>query len=335
MGAIQAKGCFAPMLLRLATFNLESLDDDGTPPFDERIAVLRPQLERLAADILCFQEVNAQRDSKGMPRRLRALERLLTGTRYGQGYTLVTGADHMADRHNLVLASRWPVTASRLLRHDLVPPPTLRLVTAIPPQANEESVTWDRPVLHAEVELPGGHHLHVFNLHLRAPLAAPVPGQKKAALCWSSVGGWAEGFYIAAIKRAGQALETRLAVERVFDADPQALIVVAGDYNAEDPQTPVRIIRGDLGDTGNGGLAIRALVPLERSLPEERRFSVLHGGQPALLDHLLVSRSLLGWFRSAEIHNEALGDELVALAAIAHSPESYHAPIVASFAMPE
>ncbi|HYG85991.1 MAG TPA: endonuclease/exonuclease/phosphatase family protein [Azospirillum sp.] len=323
------------MLLRLATFNLESLDDDGsTPPFKERAAVLRPQLERLAADVLCLQEVNAQRETKGAPRRLRALTRLLAGTRY-EGYTLATGTDHLADRHNLVLASRWPVTAARLLRHELVPPPAVRLVTASPPKAGEEPVTWDRPVLYAEVGLPGGHRLHVFDLHLRAPLAAPVPGQKRAALSWSSVGGWAEGFFIAAVKRAGQALETRLAVERLFDADPQALIAVAGDYNAEDKQTPVRIIRGDLGDTGNGRLAARALVPLERSLPEERRFSVLHGGQPAMLDHLLVSRSLLGWFRTAEIHNEALGDELVAQAAVAHSPESYHAPIVATFEMPD
>jgi len=322
------------MQLRIATFNLESLDDEGTPPFAERVAVLRPQLERLAADILCLQEVNAQRESKGEPRRLRALSRLLEGTRY-EGYHLATGSEHLADRHNLVVASRWPVAAARRLRHDLVPPPVLQMVTAAPPREEAEPVTWDRPVLHAEVELPGGRRLHVFDLHLRAPLAAPVPGQKRAALSWSSVGGWAEGFFIAAIKRAGQAFETRLAVERLFDADDQALIVVAGDYNAEDRQTPVRIIRGDLGDTGNGHLAARALVPLERSLPEERRFSVLHGGQAVMLDHLLVSRALLGWFRSAEIHNEALGDELVAQAAVAHSPESYHAPVVALFELPD
>lgn len=322
--------------LRIATFNLESLDDTGEPPFEERVAVLRPQLERLNADILCLQEVNAQREAKGDPRTLRALDRLLEGTTYAGFHRTAGESGHkLAERHNLVLLSRWPIAAAKLYRHDLVPAPQVRFVTADPAPESAEHVTWDRPVLHAEIELPGDRRLHIFDLHLRAPIAAPVPGQKKNASTWKSVGGWAEGFYLASIKRAGQALETRLAVDRVFDADPQALIVVAGDLNAEMEQTPVRIIRADLDETGNGHLAGRSLVPLERSVPEERRFSVLHGGEAVMLDHLLVSRGLLGWFRTAEIHNEALGDELIAHATVAHSPESYHAPVVASFEMPE
>lgn len=320
---------------RIATFNLESLDDTADPPFDERIAVLRPQLERLKADVLCLQEVNAQRIVKGEPRTLRALDRLLDGTPYAGFHRTAGEESHkLSDRHNLVVLSRWPIASARLFRHELVAAPQVRLSTAEPLPDRAEPVTWDRPILHAEVTLPGGRSLHVFDLHLRAPLAAPVPGQKKNASTWKSVGGWAEGFYLASIKRAGQALETRLAVERVFDADPQALIVVAGDCNAGMEQTPVRIIRADLDETGNGHLAGRSLVPLERSLPEERRYSVLHGGEGEMLDHLLVSRALLGWFRSAEIHNEALGDELIAHATVAHSPESYHAPVVATFEMP-
>ncbi|WP_431858623.1 endonuclease/exonuclease/phosphatase family protein [Azospirillum sp.] len=316
------------MLLRIATFNLESLDDEDAPHFAQRIGVLRQRLDRLNADILCLQEVNAQRSTKNAPRTLRALRALLEGTGYA-GFHLATGTDHLADRHNLVVASRWPVAESRLLKHDLVPPPAVRMVTANPPAAGEEPVCWDRPVLHARIALPGGRDLHVFDLHLRAPLAAPVPGQKKAALSWSSVGGWAEGFFLAAIKRAGQALETRLAVERVFDADPQALLVVAGDYNAEDRQTPVRIISGDLGDTGNAPLAARALVPLELAVPEEKRFTVLYEGQASMLDHLLVSRALLGWFRAVEVHNEQLGgDPETAL-------DSDHAPVVAAFETPD
>ena len=320
---------------RIATFNLESLDDTAEPPFDERIAVLRPQLERLNADILCLQEVNAQRNAKGEPRTFRALDRLLEGTPYDGFHRTAGDPGHkLSDRHNLVLLSRWPIVEARLHRHDLVPAPQLRLVTADPAAASSDPVTWDRPVLHAKIALPGGQRLHVFDLHLRAPIAAPVPGQKKNASTWKTVSGWAEGFYLAAIKRAGQALETRLAVDRLFDADPQALVVVAGDLNAEMEQTPVRIIRADLDETGNGHLAGRALVPLERSVPEERRFSVLHGGEAVMLDHLLVSRALLGWFRTAEIHNEALGDELIAHASVSHSPESYHAPVVATFEMP-
>lgn len=315
-----------PMRLRIATFNLESLEDEDLPLFEQRAAVLRPRLDRLDADILCLQEVNGQRSAKGEPRGPRALKSLLEGTRYA-GFHLATGSDHLADRHNLVIASHWPVTASRLFKHDLVPPPAVRMVTATPAPPEAEPVGWDRPVLHAEIALPGGRTLHILDLHLRAPLAAPVPGQKQAALSWSSVGGWAEGFFLAAIKRAGQALETRLAVDRLFDANPQALVVVAGDYNAEDRQTPVRIIRGDLGDTGNEELAGRALVPLELTVPEEKRYTVLYEGEAAMLDHLLVSKGLLGWFRAVEVHNEQLGEE--------EPLDSDHAPVVAAFEIPD
>src|SRR4051794_4624510 len=64
------------MRLRIASFNLENLDAGGLA---ERLPVLRPQLRRLDADVLCLQEVDGQREGRG-PRRLLALDRLLEGT---------------------------------------------------------------------------------------------------------------------------------------------------------------------------------------------------------------------------------------------------------------
>ena len=72
-------------------------------------------------------------------------------------------------------------------------------------------------------------------------------------------------------------------------------------------------------------------MPLERAVPESRRFTVLHAGQRLMLDHVLVSRSLMGAFRGIEIHNEALEDEVVGYALAEGSPESFHAPVVAEF----
>ena len=68
--------------LRIATFNLENLDRDRSgdgPSLQDRIAVLRPQLARLKADILCLQEVNAQRPKGEKSWHLLALEDLLAG----------------------------------------------------------------------------------------------------------------------------------------------------------------------------------------------------------------------------------------------------------------
>ncbi|MGE5514908.1 MAG: endonuclease/exonuclease/phosphatase family protein [Bacteroidota bacterium] len=323
--------------LRIATFNMESLDDHvAEGDFADRVAVLKPQLQRLRADVVCLQEVNAHGPTKKGPRQLAALDRVVAGTEMEHFHRVVSlnrGGLRPSDRHNLVILSRFPVLSHHQLWHDLVEAPRYRAATVQPHAAQAEPVEWDRPLLHARLALPGNRVLHVVNLHLRAPRAAWLPGQKGHGR-WNSVAGWAEGFFLAAMKQAGQALEARLLVESVLDAEPEALIAVCGDFNADDREAPVRTIRGDEEDTGNGHLAPRVLVPVERTLAESQRHSVIHHGRKVMLDHILVSRPLLGWYLGAEIHNEALGDELVSPATVWGSPESYHAPLVAEFALP-
>jgi exonuclease III len=53
------------MPLRVATFNLENLDDgpDGEPTLSDRIRIMQPQLERVRADVLCLQEVHSHEAS--------------------------------------------------------------------------------------------------------------------------------------------------------------------------------------------------------------------------------------------------------------------------------
>lgn len=330
------------MRLRLATFNLENLGDrPGGPSLAERIAVLHPQLARLDADVFCLQEVQGDRPPGGGPRGLPALDALLEGTVYA-GFARAcstspdptTGEPRIADVHNLVTLTRLPIRASRSIRHELVPPLVYTARSARPgPQPL--ACRFDRPILHSELGLPGGRLLHVLNLHLKAPLAAFVPGQKQGPFAWKSVAGWAEGYFVAAIERAGQALEARLHLERLFDAEPEALVAVAGDLNAEDHETALRLLCAETADTGNGELAPRSLVPLARMLPEDRRYSVIHHGRRLMLDHVLVSRTLLGHARELEVHAETLDDELAPSERVEHATESYHAPLVATFELPE
>ncbi len=325
------------MHLRVASFNLESLDDRPglDPPLDARIRVLRPQLLRLRADVLCLQEVHAQKRGGG-PRRLAALDRLLEGTPYARFARAAAGSGkegELADVHNLIILSRLPITTARGLRHDFVPPLVWRYLTARPSRGRSEQLHFERPLLYAVLELPRGQRLHVLTLHLRAPLAAPVPGRKKAPFVWDGTDGWAEGFLLAALKRSAQALEARLLVDRILDEDPQALVIVAGDLNAELSEVPTRILLAEPGDTGNGALAWRALVPLERGLAADRRYSVVHHGRRVMFDHMLVSRNLLAALCSFEVHSETLEDEVEAEFAVTSATESHHAPLVATFAL--
>jgi exonuclease III len=50
-------------MMRIATFNLESLDlgPKARVPLEARAEILRPALARLNADVICLQEINGQR----------------------------------------------------------------------------------------------------------------------------------------------------------------------------------------------------------------------------------------------------------------------------------
>jgi len=321
--------------MRIATFNLESLDlpPKADVPLEERAGLLRPQLERLEADILCLQEVNGQHRKGAAFRTLDALDTLLEGTRYAsyqRASTTGPGGQGVADVHNLVTLSRWPIEDSREIRHSIAPPLSYRTLTSLPPAERATTIGFERPILLCDVRAHG-LSLTVLNVHFRAPLATPIPGQKEAPFVWKTISGWAEGYFLSAWKRSAQALEARMTVDSLLDADSAKAIVVAGDFNAEDHETPLKILVGAEEDTGNGRLAARSLVVLDRSLAADRRYSTLHHGRPQMLDHVLVSRSLLARFRAIEVHNETLNDELVGFGKTRHAGESYHAPLVAEF----
>jgi len=320
--------------MRLATFNIESLDlpTRSEPPFEARAAALRPALERLAADILCLQEVNGQHVPGAPERRLVALDLLLEGTRYAAYHRAATsGADGrgVASVHNLVTLSRFPILERREVRHAYMAPVEYRYVTGSAKGGAPQPVAFDRPLLLTEIELPGAKSLDVINAHLRARRASAIPGEKVDSATWRTTGGWAEGYFISALKRTAQALELRLLIDERLASAPGRLIAVAGDFNAEDHETPLRLAVAGEDDTGNSRLASSALIVLDRALPPDRRWSVLHAGRREMLDHVLASQALYGRLRGIEVHNEGLADEV--LAAGGGVAASYHAPLVAEF----
>lgn len=324
--------------LRIATFNLENLDDkpEGKPSLAGRIAVMRPQLLRLRADVLCLQEVNGQ-EEKNQPRRLLALKALLAGTPYA-GFHMAhtrTSRDEAYDERNLVVLSRFPILSSRQIHNDRVSTLEYKRLTAKPAETQAKEVGWERPLFHAVLDLGGGRSLHVINAHLKSKLPSPIPGQYEG-YSWKSVAGWAEGYFLSSIKRVGQALEARVLVDELFDTHgTEALIAVCGDFNADLEDVTLAALRGRVEDTGNADLGPRVLLPCELSIPESSRYSLLHLGQGVMLDHILVSRPMIRYYRETEVHNEILPDESGAFRTDTQFPESDHAPVVACFELPD
>lgn len=323
------------MKIRIATFNLENLDDvpGKSPTLDERIRVLKPQLNRLKADIICFQEIHGQ-ETPNQPRDILALKKLLSQTPYS-AYAVSctkTSSNEVYNERNLVTASRFPVLSSAQYNNTIVKAPSYKTVTALPIEKNEvKDVKWERPIFHLKLDLGNGKQLHVINLHLKSRRPKDIDGQKVNNYTWRSGAGWAEGSFLSAMKRVGQALETRILLDQIFDAEPEALIVVCGDFNAHPDEVPVEAIRGSVENTDNPDLYFRELIPCEHTIPETSRYTYIHKGQKRMLDHMLISRGMMTHYSHSEIHNETLHDESISFATDKKFPESDHAPFIAEF----
>ena len=328
--------------MRIATFNLENFDDEAgqEPSLNTRIDIMRPQLQRIAADVLCLQEVHSQDSPQG--RTLAALDTLLTGTRY-EDYqrltTTTTGGDLYQER-NLVTVSRFPLVEHprTIIRDSSGPRPAYRVATADPPDQTADPLEWERPILYAQADLGGGRTLHVLNLHLKSKIATTITGQKKDNFTWKTPSAWAEGSFISSMKRVGQALQVRLEIDRLFDqagqtGDPTPLIAICGDFNAKSDEVPLQAICGQVEDTGNPAHGPRVMVACENQVAESARYSLFHLGQGEMIDHVLASRALLATLDHTEIHNEYLPDESGAFRTDVKFPESDHAPVVAQFTL--
>ena len=315
--------------MRIATFNVENLDLEPTAcvPINQRIELLKPQLLRLDCDILCLQEINGQKISGHRERKLLALDKLVEDTPYEAFNRIVSNkqSQGISDVHNLVVLSKYSISHSQSIFHRFVPPQIVEF------SQTNQIIEWDRPILFSKIALEDGSNLNLFNVHLRAPLASPIPEQKISPFVWKSVTGWAKGFYISELKRLGQILELRLAIEELLEMNSHERIVICGDFNASDFESILKIVIAAEEDTGNGELADRNLVLLDRGIPEDLRYTTLHHGRPQMVDHILVNRPMLSFFKSIEVHNETLSDELVSFSKLDNPPDSYHAPLVAEF----
>lgn len=319
--------------LTIATFNMENLDKNNSPAvknlWPKRIKVMRPMLERMNADVLLLQEVHS----------LTALDELLDVLPYKNYHkvcTLKKDSTEPYKKRNLVIMSRWEIQEHTQYHHFFTKGPMWRKITAEPADEEADEVSWERPILHAKIALGDNKILHVVNLHLKSMSPTSIKGQNPTWYIWASHSGWAEGFFLSAIKRVGQALETRVLIDDIFKKNGgDALIVVGGDFNAEIGSVPFKAIVGSVQDTQNPNIRDYVMVPCEYNVPPEQRYTLFHHGKGNMLDHLIVSQALYPHWVETSVFNEVLPDESLRYADDKKFPESDHAPVIAHFQVPE
>ncbi|MHA7776122.1 endonuclease/exonuclease/phosphatase family protein [Roseibium sp. M-1] len=301
--------------MKIATFNMESFGDDkhDRDALSPRLHALRPRILELEADILCLQEVNAQKVKGETARQFRALDLLLEGTPYRDFHRATSerpSGKGPGDRHNLVILSRYPIRSFDSLYQSHAHPPLWQPAFASPGFDEPQTILFDRPVLQTEIDIGREKPLHLFGVHLRAPIAAMIRGCKRSDRTWKTVSAWAEGYQLSVLKQTAQALELRLAVEALFDEDEEALIVLAGDFNATGETGTLRLLRADPDDTGSPHLAARRLYQLDAALPAEERTTVIHKGRGQALDHILASAAMTHRTTGFKVFNASLPDEV-------------------------
>lgn len=316
--------------LTIATFNTDNLDDSNSALWARRREALRPLLVRAHAQILMLEEIN----------KISALTDLLKGTEY-EGYNQVytkTEDGKPYDDRNLVIISKWPIEETKQLRNKLVDPPKWQKIMEKPPSTEAKKVFWERPILYAKIRLGQSRILHVLVVHLKSMIPTNIEGQTKGGQhkTWLSHAAWSEGYFLSDVKRLGQALEARILIDGIFEAEGKdALIVMGGDFNAEAESTPFKAVVGSVEDTDNPDLRPTVLIPCEFNVPPDQRFSLLHYGKGSMLDHVVVSQAFYPHWTDTSIFNELLPDKSRAYATAAKFPESDHAPVVACFRVPD
>lgn len=274
--------------VRIATWNLENLfapnagvgAPTGQEAYQGKIVALADTVRALAPDVLAVQEV-------GSPAALDDLTAAIGGT----WHTEVATPDRRGIRCGII---------ARLLLHDV------EQVTAFPDglgpvQVDDTGATitgLGRPALAATVSAQG-NQVHVVSVHLKSKLLSFPDGRFST----SDEDERARFAVYALLRRAAEAAGVRAYATRLLRTartSPTSAVVVAGDLNDEPPAATTQILLGPPGsEIGTAGFnkpdagddqRLWNLAPL---IPEHTRYTRIYHGRRELIDHILVSASLV------------------------------------------
>lgn len=281
--------------LRVASFNLKDFFEPRGAHEEavaaQKLAHVADRIAAADAHVVALQEVGSER------LLAEALDRAWgTGAR-----EIVLGP---ADRRGIrnAIATRAPLVASEVHRAEALPFPRLFADDHEPFAAR---IPMRRGVVRARVEVAGLGTVDVLTIHFKSRLGAPMKTAEGEALHDPSPLGRGEAALRSLVQRSAEALFTRRIVDAIYAEDPAAHVCVLGDFNDTVDSVPTQIVRAATGRTPGDAHELHAS---HTRVEPARRFSILHGGTPDLIDHVLLSRGLHARLARAWIANEALRD---------------------------
>lgn len=177
-----------------------------------------------------------------------------------------------------------------------------------------------RDFTHAEITYKN-KSLHLLGIHLKSNFAMPEQSSDGIALPMDTQVAFADGMIRSELFRASQAKKARETIDDILKTDPEAQIIVAGDFNTQ-PSTPIfRMIQGGIKKLPDH------LIATGKQVPESERYSILIGDDKYLADHILVSKNLQQKILSVQIRNSDLSQEQGDLL-LTDRIGSDHAPVV-------
>ncbi len=304
-------------VLRLATYNVENLFDAAGPEedgfLDRRLAFLSGMIARIDADVLALQEIGSEKALAALLDRLPPLPG-------GGAREVVLGTPDVRGIR-CAIVSALPVRASRVHTAQDLPFPAFAVGDA-PPFAGR--IPLRRGVVHAEIALPGGRVLHALSAHLKSGRAMPLRTANGDRVEPTTARARAEGELRSLVFRAAEALFLRGLVDDLLGADPSCAVALMGDLNDGPTSLVLRIVSGE----GTAEPAFR-LASASAGIAKTVRYSVLHGGAPTAIDHVLLSASLHARLKTARFLNDGLRDDATRYAEGAPRPtDSDHAPLL-------
>jgi endonuclease/exonuclease/phosphatase family metal-dependent hydrolase len=295
------------MALVLATFNVLDLFDASDPARIERIAgLLRPH----APDVIALQEVGGEPATSALNAAL------------GGGFTPVLGdADDRGIR--CALLSRLPIVASAVLRAAHLPFPRFHRED---PEPFGTRIPLRRAIPEVTIDAGDIGRVRILVVHFKSRRGRPMLDEAGALIQAVTTAELAAAEARAVAWRCAEALFVRGTVDERLAKDPDDRLVVCGDFNDVAGSLPLRIVAGTAGtDVPRGD----SLVSCAELIPIAERISVLHGGEPAAIDHALVSPALASRLERCAYDRSGLID-LGAGTTAAYASD--HAPLIVRFA---